>query len=125
LRHIFEGRTKWILLIVLVAFVAFRITLPYIVKSYVNKTLADIPDYPGYIDDVDMDLWRGAYVIKDLNIEKVDAKIPVPFFSSKQIDLSIEWSALLQATLVGKIKFIDPRISFVQGPTEKESRGDC
>lgn len=52
----------------------------------------------------------------------MDAKIPVPFFSSKQIDLSIEWSALLHASLVGKIKFIDPGISFVQGPTEKESQ---
>jgi hypothetical protein len=122
LRHVFGGRTKWILLIVLVVLVAFRIALPYIVKSYVNKTLADIPGYPGYIDDVDMDLWRGAYVIKDLNIEKVDAKIPVPFFSSKKIDLSIEWAALLQGSLVGKIKFIDPKISFVQGPTELESQ---
>jgi hypothetical protein len=122
LRHIFEGRTKWVLLIVLVVLVAFRIALPYIVKSYVNRTLANIPGYPGYIDDVDMDLWRGAYVIKDLNIEKVDAKIPVPFFSSKQVDLSIEWGALLHASLVGKIKFIDPKISFVQGPTEKESQ---
>ena len=109
-------------MIVLVVLIAFRIALPYIVKSYVNKTLADLPGYPGYIADVDMDLWRGAYVIKDLNIEKVDAKIPVPFFSSKQIDLSIEWGALLHASLVGKIKFIDPRISFVQGPTEKESQ---
>jgi hypothetical protein len=122
LRHVFGGRTKWILLIVLVVLVAFRIALPTIVKSYVNKTLADIPGYPGYIDDVDMDLWRGAYVIKDLNIEKVDAKIPVPFFSSKKIDLSIEWAALLQGSLLGKIKFIDPKNSFVQGPTEVESQ---
>jgi len=46
LRHVFGGRTKWILLIVLVVLVAFRIALPTIVKSYVNKTLADIPGYP-------------------------------------------------------------------------------
>jgi hypothetical protein len=121
-RHVFEGRTKWILLIVLVALVALRIALPYIVKSYVNRTLADIPGYHGYIDDVDMGLWRGAYVIKGLNIEKVDAKIPVPFISSKQIDLSIEWASLLHGSLVGEITFVNPRISFVEGPTEKESQ---
>jgi predicted KAP-like P-loop ATPase len=46
LRPVVEGRKKWILLIVLVVLVAFRIALPYIVKSYVNKTLADIPGYP-------------------------------------------------------------------------------
>ncbi len=121
-RRFFAGRKKWILLIVLVALVALRAALPYIVKSYVNKTLAVIPGYPGHVDDVDLSLWRGAYVIQDLKIEKVEGNVPVPFFSAKLIDLSIEWTALFHGSLVGEIEFINPKISFVQGPTEKESQ---
>jgi hypothetical protein len=121
-RHFFAGRKKWILLIILVALIAFRAVLPYIVKSYVNKTLAAIPGYPGHVDDVDMSLWRGAYVVKDLKIEKVEGNIPVPFFSANLIDLSIEWTALFHGSLVGEIELVNPKISFVQGPTEKESQ---
>lgn len=121
-RYVFAGRRKWILLVVLAVLVSFRIALPYIVKSYVNKTLAGIAGYSGHIDDIDMNLWRGAYVIEALKIKKVTGDIPVPFFSTRQIDLSIEWSALLHASLVGEIEFIDPKISFVQGRTEKESQ---
>jgi hypothetical protein len=121
-RHFFAGRKKWILLIVLALLVAFRAALPYIVKSYVNKTLAGIPGHRGHVEDIDMSLWRGAYVIQDLIIEKVAGNIPVPFISAKTIDLSVEWSALLHGSLVGEIEFINPKISFVQGPTEKESQ---
>lgn len=121
-RRFFAGRKKWILLIVLALLVAFRAALPYIVKSYVNKTLAGIPGHRGHVEDIDMSLWRGAYVIQDLIIEKVAGNIPVPFISAKTIDLSVEWSALLHRSLVGEIEFINPKISFVQGPTEKESQ---
>jgi hypothetical protein len=121
-RHFFAGRKKWILLIVLAALISLRAALPYIVKSYVNKTLAGIPGHRGHVEDIDMSLWRGAYVIQDLIIEKVAGNIPVPFISAKTIDLSVEWSALLHGSLVGEIEFINPKISFVQGPTEKESQ---
>jgi hypothetical protein len=121
-QHFFAGRKKWILLIVLATLIVLRVALPYIVKSYVNNTLAVIPGYPGYVDDVDLSLWRGAYVIHSLTIEKVEGNIPVPFFSARQIDLSIEWTALFHGSLVGEIELISPKINFVQGPTEKESQ---
>ena len=124
-RYVFAGRQKWILwslLIVLAALVALRIALPSIVKSYVNKTLAGLPDYRGHVDGVGMALWRGAYVIKGVKIETVAANIPVPFFSAKQINLSIEWPALLQGSVVGAIGFIDPKINFVQGESAKDSQ---
>ena len=124
-RYVFGGRKKWIMwifLIVLVALVALRVALPYIVKSYVNKTLSTIPGYRGHVDGVAIALWRGAYMIKDLRIETVEGTIPVPFFAARQVNLSIEWPALFHGSLVGAIKFIDPKIRFVQGRTDKESQ---
>ena len=107
-QHFFAGRKKWILLIVLATLIVLRVALPYIVKSYVNNTLAVIPGYPGYVDDVDLSLWRGAYVIHSLTIEKVEGNIPVPFFSARQVDLSIEWTALFHGSLVGEIELVNP-----------------
>ncbi len=124
-RYVFGGRQQWILwslLIVLSALVALRIALPSIVKSYVNTTLAALPGYRGHIDGVGIALWRGAYVITGLKIETVAENIPVPFFSVRQINLSIEWPALFHGSVVGVVEFIDPKINFVQGQSEKDSQ---
>jgi hypothetical protein len=121
-RHLLTGRMKWVLLIVLAAVIALRLALPFIVESYVNKTLDDIPGYRGHIHDIDINLWRGAYVIHGVNIEKTSGNIPVPFFSASQVDLSVEWSALFHASLVGEIEFLDPQINIVEGKTEEGSQ---
>ncbi|HLP14766.1 MAG TPA: DUF748 domain-containing protein, partial [Bacteroidota bacterium] len=102
--------------------VAFRLVLPSIVKSYVNRTINEMPGYQGYVDDVDMHLYRGAYVIQGITIEKMNANVPVPFVSIDKLDLSIEWSALFHGALVGEIEFVHPKINFVQGPSKKESQ---
>jgi hypothetical protein len=121
----FAGRMRWILLGVLMFIIAVRASLPFIVKSYVNKTLDEIPGYKGHVDDIDINLWRGAYEIEGLRLDKVDGDIPVPFFSARKLDLSIEWGALLNGALVGEIEFEEPKLNFVHGPTAEESqRGD-
>ncbi len=121
-RWLFAGRTRWIVLGALVLIIAVRASLPYVVKSYVNKTLDEIPGYEGSIEDIDLNLWRGAYEIEGLRIEKVEGDIPVPFFSSRKLDLSIEWGALFNGALVGEIEFDQPKLNFVHGPTADESQ---
>ena len=47
--------------------------------------------YYGHVNDVDLSLYRGAYKIKDIYINKIDKqKKQVQFFSSQLIDLSEE-----------------------------------
>jgi hypothetical protein len=116
------GRKWWIIGSIIILLVAFRIALPSIVKAYVNKTINSMPGYKGQIDDIDMHLYRGAYVIKGIAIEKVDANVPVPFISIDKLDLAVEWSALFHGAVVGTIEFVHPKINFVQGPSEKESQ---
>ena len=118
----FVRKTRWIVLGILVFAIAVRAVLPYVVKSYVNKTLDEIPGYKGYVEDIDLNLWRGAYEIEGLRLDKVEGDIPVPFFSSRKLDLSIEWGALLNGALVGEIEFEEPKLNFVHGPTAEESQ---
>lgn len=115
-RHI-----KWKILISLVALlIVVRIILPYVVLHYANKTLASMNGYYGHINDIDLAIYRGAYVIKDFYIDKVDSTLQqrVPFISSQVIDLSVEWKSLFQGRLVGELEFTNPVMLFTKDKAE-------
>jgi uncharacterized protein DUF748 len=115
---------------VLIGFVALlvgiRAVLPIVVERYVNKTLDELEGYSGHIEDVDLALIRGAYVIEGVRIVKTGGKVPVPFFSASQIDLSVQWGALLDGAIVSEIDVQDPKVNFVTAPSkdEKNSKDD-
>lgn len=78
-----------------------RLFLPSIVLHFVNKELKDMDEYTGKVEDIDIALIRGAYVIDGIEILKRDtgqtaAVDTVPFFSCPNIDLSIHWKALFE-----------------------------
>lgn len=112
---------KWkIITAIITILIIVRLILPCIVLHYVNKTLASMNGYFGHIDDIDLALYRGAYIIKDFYIDKVDSSSHqrVPFLSSQVIDLSVEWTSLFRKRLVGELKFKNPDIRFTQGKAE-------
>lgn len=86
--------------IIIVLLIGFRLVLPYIVKNYVNKVLADIPGYYGHVEDIDLSLITGAYTIKQLYLNKVNADTEIPFLDFERTHISIEWSALFKGRIV-------------------------
>jgi len=122
-----KKRRKWLraLIIFVSILVVVRIALPYIVLKYVNKTLGNIQQYYGHVEDIDIALYRGAYVIKDLKIVKVDSithqRDTTPFFKTPVIDLSIQWKAIFKGKIVGEIEIDDPVLNFVQGQHKNEN----
>ncbi len=122
--NIFRKFTKWhaIILTIVAALIIFRLMLPTIVKNYVNKVLADLKGYHGHVEDIDIWLIRGAYVIKDMKIDKTGGKVPVPFVYAKSIDLSVEWRALLDGGIRAKVIFDQPLLNFVAGPTKETTQ---
>ena len=106
----------------IILLIILRLALPYILLRIVNRELARIDGYRGHVDDIDVALIRGAYTIKGIRLDKMGGKIPVPFFSANAIDLSVEWHALFQGTLVGEIVVRHPLLNFVSGPTEATSQ---
>lgn len=117
-------KLKIIILSIAVFLIAIRLLLPYIVLKYVNNKLANLTEYYGYVDDIDLALIRGAYVINDIRIVKVDekrAKDTIPFFISPEIDLSVEWSAIFKGKIVGEIHVQDPVLNFVKGMHKGEN----
>jgi hypothetical protein len=111
-----RSRWRWVrriaaLLILLL--IAIRIALPFWVRNYVLKTIDADPLYHGEIEDVDLQLFRGGYTIKNLRLQKTTGNVPVPFFSARRVELSLETRALLSGKMVGRIRIQDPEMNFV------------
>jgi len=110
-------KKKYIILIsVVVLLIIIRLILPYVVLHYANKALANVKGYYGHIDDIDLSIYRGAYIINDIYLNKVDSvsKQQTPFFKSRNIDLSVEWGALFHGSIVGKLTFNSTELIFTK-----------
>lgn len=99
-----------------------RALLPLAIERYVNRVLSRDETYVGHVGDVDLALFRGAYEIEDVRIDKRSGAVPVPFFTSEIVDLSIQWRALFDGALVGEVEFLHPKLEFVAGPTKAKSQ---
>src|SRR5256885_17080400 len=98
----FSRVTQIVIISLLVLVVALRLALPWILKSYVNHQLAKLPDYRGSVSGIHVHLWRGAYTIKGLRLDKTTGKVPVPFVSSPPMELSVQWPQLVHGAGVGE-----------------------
>ena len=119
-----------ILITLVAALIIFRLLLPRIVLNYVNKTLSEMEEYYGHVEDIDLHLYRGAYVIKNIKILKLESKDKnttdtLPFFKSDAIDLSVEWKSLFKGRIVSELEFTKPVINYVKGSNpDKEVKQD-
>src|SRR5437899_926465 len=126
-RPIRKRRHRWrafffVLLVLVVLLTVARAIMPWAVRRYVNRTLDRNEMYAGTIGQVKIHLWRGAYSIHDIKISKRTGDVPVPFFSARALDFSVEWQALLHHRIVGRIRIVHPEMNFVDAPTEDEAQ---
>lgn len=118
-------RGRWFLfsIVVLVVLLAgIRAVMPTAVKWYVNRTLDRDRRYDGLVGDIDIDLWRGAYTIHDVKIVKTTGAVPVPLFAAERMDLAVEWDALMEGKVVGRIAIERPELNFVDASDDSESQ---
>ncbi|MEO6097892.1 MAG: DUF748 domain-containing protein [Fibrobacteria bacterium] len=102
--------------------IGIRAAMPPVILHFVNQKLDQIPEYRGHIEDVDLALFRGAYQIEGVSLEKVAGASREPFFYADLVDLSVEWSALLHGSLVGEVEIWSPKVNFVVAATKKNSQ---
>ncbi|MGE5382843.1 MAG: DUF748 domain-containing protein [Omnitrophica WOR_2 bacterium] len=114
-------KKKWVIIFGIIALlIIFRLFLPGIVLHYANNSLARLDGYYGHIDDIDISLYRGAYQIDNIYLNKIDTVSgkKVPFFNADLIDLSVEWRALFDGRIVGKLIFLNPTLIFTKDKSE-------
>ena len=118
-----RNRLWKIILITILILTIIRLMLPYIILSYANKTLANLDEYTGHIEDIDISIIRGAYGINTIFIDKIDSatNARIPFLSSDAIEFSIEWNSLFKGQLVGDAAFLNPVILFTKDKTDPKN----
>lgn len=110
------------LLAALLLVLAAQLTLPWLIRDYLNGKLADMGDYQGQISDIDLAWWRGAYRINDLRIVKTSGDVPVPLLEAPLIDLAVSWRALWSdRAVVGEVFFERPQLNFVDGGDDSQA----
>lgn len=121
-----KRRYRWPLLSLaglLVLLLALHLSLPWLVRDYLNDKLADMGDYRGQVTDVDLAWWRGAYKINGLTIIKTSDKVPVPLLEAPLIDLSVSWHSLwYDHAVVAEVTFQRPVLNFVDGGNKQASQ---
>lgn len=124
-RPFYRQKKYQIIAAIILLLIAFRIYLPTLVKNQINKTLANIPGYYGHVEDIDIDLYRGAYVIKEMYLNKGTAKTQVKFLNFPQNDISIEWKSILKGKIVSEIIMTNPEVIYVfEDQKQKSSDAD-
>src|SRR5690606_36681254 len=111
-------------IVILLVLIIARLLLPYFLKRYVNKTLDDIPGYTGYVEDIDVALFRGAYVIKGLILKKEDRITETPILDFEKSDISIEWRALFKGRIVSEIILLNPKFNYVTEDQGSKTEAD-
>jgi len=119
-RRVYKKKRYTVPIIILVLLIAARIYLPYWLKDHVNRVLADIPGYYGQVEDIDISLYRGAYEIKGLYLNKVNANTQIPFLNFPSNDISIEWKSLLKGKIVSEVIMYKPEVIYVFEDQKKE-----
>jgi hypothetical protein len=103
---------------------AARLALPAVVKNLVNDRLQRIPGYTGYVNDIDVALWRGAYRLQGFGILRKNGTVREPFFLAKQIDFSIAWREVWHGKIVSFVHIDHGQLNFVKGSSADESQTD-
>jgi hypothetical protein len=117
-------KTGIVILSVAALLVAVNFALEPVALYYANKALADLKGYKGSIKDVDIHLYRGAYRIDTLQIEKIDKGKSQPFFSANGIDISIEWKSLFEGAVVAEFVVENPVLNFIKKGEEVDDGGN-
>lgn len=112
-----------VLVSILAVLLLVRLALPWIAMTAINNRLAQLDGYSGRVLGVDVSLWRGAYTLHDLMIEKIDDDVPAPFVQADEIDISVQWLALFQGSVVAELVVEHPVLNFVGGSTPQTGGG--
>ncbi len=80
-----------------------------------------MPGYTGHVEDIDLHLYRGAYVIENLILRtEGEEEQKAPLLEIDQIDLSVEWKALFKGAIAGEVYLFNPRLNFVAGNSAQD-----
>jgi hypothetical protein len=117
-------RTGIVLLSVLVFLIAARIAAPFVIEEVLNRRLANLPDYRGSIDDVDLSILDSEFAVDGLRLDKRKGNPKLPFMRIERMEVDYRWDALFNGEIVADVELIEPVINVMQAATQKKDVKD-
>jgi hypothetical protein len=117
-------RTAIVLLSVVVVLVAARIAAPFVIKSVLNRKLANLPDYRGSIDDVDLSLLDSEFAVDGLRLDQRKGDPKLPFMRVERMEVDYRWDALFDGEIVADVEIIEPVVNVMPAATQKKDAKD-
>jgi len=114
-------KMKGALLILVLGLFSVRLSLPYLLKDYVNDVIENVEGYEGHVSDVGLSLYRGAYSLKGMELVMKEKGEKYPLFNARDIDISIHWHALLRGELVAEVFLSDFFFDLDAGPLKERN----
>jgi hypothetical protein len=111
-----------ILFALLILFLAVWYTTPYVLRDYLNKRGAELPDYHLNINWVEIHPWNCSMDLIDLTLAKKATVIPVPFYRGPRVHIALQWGRVIHLDFLSSITCIRPVVNFVNGPTAETSQ---
>jgi hypothetical protein len=121
-KRFFRSKYLLVFLSLIAILIVARVALPHVLKAYINDTLDGIEGYYGHVDDVDVKLWRGAYVMEGVKLVKVNGNEREPFFEARRVNISIDWASVLRGRLVSEISLFEPKLQFIERKSKVASQ---
>ena len=90
--------------------VAVRAALPWAVEYGINRALSKNQSIDGHVADVNLQLLKGGYQLRDLTLARREPPQSQPFFTAKLADFSIDWRSLVKRRLLMKGRLVQPMV---------------
>lgn len=115
-------RLRIMALSLVVVLIAVRIWLPTYIRKELVASINAVEGYSCELEDVDLALYRGGMVLENLKIELTENNVSKPFVILPNTDISVEWSAIFDGSIVGEIILSKPHIYFTDGAEEEDEQ---
>jgi hypothetical protein len=124
MRGLHYGRILFdsILVFIFVLLVAIWFGTPYVLRAYINRNLAGLPDYTGRVEWVRVNPITATFNIYDFHIDKKSNAVPVPFFYSPRWKVSLQWSEILHGKQRASVTIYNPKINLVSGESSNDTQ---
>ena len=96
-------RTGIVLLSLLILVVAARIAAPFVIKEILNRKLANLPEYRGSVDDVDLAVFTSKFTVDGLRLDKRRGNPKLPFLRVERMVVDYRLDALIHGEIAADV----------------------
>lgn len=117
-----KRKRRIILWSVIILLIGIRIWLPYFLKNRLVAAVNAVEGYECKLDDLDLELFRGAMIFQGFEIKVTTNNVQKPFVYIKNADISVEWREIFHGSIVSEIYLDGVNLFFADGNSKEEKQ---